>query len=70
MELVVKNRAETHYLNHFRAADANHDGYITAVELQQRFKTLGKNVPLSYMQAYLRSKDRNGDQKLGYYGKN
>ena len=70
MLAVSKDKGEIQYLNHFRAADANHDGSITAVELQQYFRKLGRDFPLSFIQYRISQKDSNGNQKLGYDGKN
>ena len=66
---VSQNVREIHYLNNFRAADRNHDGFIAAEELQQRFRSLGHGLGLSIFQRIIERKDRNGDKKLGYYGK-
>jgi len=71
LEEIVKNGVkETNYFNHFRAADYNRDGFVTAGELKKRFKELSnKDYTLGQMENYIQSKDSNGDGKFNYYGK-
>ena len=52
-----------------KAFDKNNDGYITAEEMQQRMKELGKDVPLRSFELTVEQKDKNGDNKLDYGGK-
>ena len=66
---VSKDMKETNYLNHFRAADSNQDGYVTAEEMRERFKQLGKTSSLSSVRAFIRQSDKNNDAKLDYNGK-
>ena len=71
--MVSKDVKETNYLNHFRAADTNHDGYVSEQELKNRMTQLGKSkgkIPsLSTVRDIIQKSDQNGDGKLGYYGK-
>nr|XP_058956211.1 uncharacterized protein LOC131783465 [Pocillopora verrucosa] len=66
LEAVSKNIKETNYLNHFRAADQNHDGYVTAAELKSRFQALGSSYTLQQMTNFINSKDQDGDQRFNY----
>lgn len=66
---VSQDVKETNYLNHFRAADSNHDGYVTVQEMQRRFSQLGKNASLSSVRSFIRGSDQNNDDKLNYNGK-
>ncbi|XP_078383117.1 uncharacterized protein LOC144665700 [Oculina patagonica] len=63
---VSQDIKETNYLNHFRAADSNHDGYVTVAEMQQRFAQLGKDASLSSVRSFIRGSDQNNDAKLNY----
>lgn len=70
LQAISKNIEETNYLNHFRAADQNHDGYVTAAELKSRFQALGTRYTLQQMTNFINRKDQDGDQRFNYKGKN
>ena len=53
LEKVSNDVKETNYLNHFKAADSTHDGYVTEEEMEQRFKQLGDKVSLDAMKAFV-----------------
>ncbi|KAJ7318459.1 hypothetical protein OS493_037887 [Desmophyllum pertusum] len=58
---------EITYLNHFRAADTNHDGYVTDQELKERFTQIsGMPTDMNSALNVLRKNDQNGDGKLNY----
>lgn len=69
--LVSKDVKETNYLNHFRAPDTNHDGFVMDQELKNRMTELGraegKVGTLATAQQMIRDNDKNGDGKLDYY---
>ena len=69
LEKVSNDVKETNYLNHFKAADSTHDGYVTAEEMQQRFKQLGHGVSLGDVKAVIQKNDQDNDGKLNYNGK-
>ena len=68
LEKVSKNVKETNYLNHFKAADSTHDGYVTAEEMEQRFKQLGRGVSraLDAVRTFIQKNDQDNDGKLNY----
>ena len=58
-------------MNHFRKADANHNGLITVTELKNYYKTVfNKNFSQAYLENLISTNDQDGDtDTLNYKGK-
>ncbi|XP_078374189.1 uncharacterized protein LOC144657702 [Oculina patagonica] len=64
---VAADLEETNYLGHFKKADSNHDGYVTAQELQYYFETdFNKDFSLQGLTRYISPTDKDGDGQLNY----
>ena len=67
-----KDVRETNYLNLFRIADKNHNGFVTDQELKNGMTELGKAKgkvgSLATARDIIQDNDKNGDEKLDCYG--
>ena len=70
LKVANNDKDELNYLTHFRTADKIHDGYVTAEELVEYFKTVGKQtIPLHTAVSFIGKNNDNRDGKLDYNGK-